>query len=101
MPDGSLVTDWYDVERAIEEMGGMEVIRKEFAEFEKVISRMHSDEDELTRKYPYKWVAVGKDGLLEVGDTLEAVVVAVKSRGLKNPDYVVRYLDPDPPDLIL
>jgi hypothetical protein len=98
--DPSLVGE-YDVGRVIERLGGWEAVLKRMAEFEKVTSRMFSEEDELTQKYPYKWVAVGKDGLLEVGDTMEEVFAAVEARGLKNPEFVVRFLDPDPLDLVL
>ena len=91
----------YTLEQIIEQMGGMEAINKRNELFSQVIQRMNEDEAALTEQYPYKWAAVGKDGLLEVGDSLEEVVAAVESRGMKNHEYQAMFLDPDPPILIL
>ena len=94
-----------DLEQEIKEMmeffGGEEGIAKMDEAFHQVVLRWHSEEVALTKQYPYKWVAVGKDGLLEVGDSMEEVSEAVRARGIRNPHCVLRYLNPNPPPLIL
>ena len=89
------------INRILEENGGVAGFLDRMERFRKVVDRFHKEEEALTRKYPFKWVAVGKDGLLEVGDSLEEVCSACEARGLKNPDYWARFLDPDPKVMVL
>lgn len=89
------------IEEMIEYFGGIEAFNKGNAEFHQVVQRMCNEEAALTEQYPCKWVAVGKDGLLEVGDSMEGVFVAVESRGLKSSEFLVIFLDPNPLLLIL
>ena len=83
------------VEEMIAFFGGEEEMRRGNELFHQVVLRLHSEEIALTKQYPHKWVAVGKDGLLEVGDSLEEVNEAVKARGMKNPEYLLHYLNPN------
>ena len=87
------------IKEMIEFFGGEEEMKRGNELFHQVVLRMDRDRAALTEQYPYKWVAVGKDGLLEVGDSLQEVNEAVKARGMKNSEYVLHYLDPDPPPI--
>ena len=84
------------VKEMIEFFGGEEEMKRGNELFHQVVLRLHSEEIALMEQYPYKWVAVGKDGLLEVGDSLQEVSAAVRDRGMKNPEYLLHYLDPGP-----
>ena len=63
--------------------------------------RMNEDAAALTEKYPDKWAAVGKDGLLAVGDSPEEVAQEVEDQGLRRWEYVIEHLETDPVPLIL
>jgi hypothetical protein len=62
---------------------------------------MEQENEALTAQYPNQWVAVGKDGVLAVRDSMEEVFAAVESADLRGSEFVVEFLDTDPPDLIL
>ena len=93
--------DQAEADKTIAILGGKEAILDSLARFDEVLDRFDQEEAALTEQYPHKWVAVSKNGIEEVGDSIEEVLDACRSRGLTNPDVVVRYLDPDPPVLIL
>ena len=47
------------------------------------------------------WAAMGKNEFFKVGDSLEAVCQAAKDQGMGASEYAIRFLDPEPPVLIL
>ena len=85
----------------IERLGGAEAVKKSFADFQEVTDRFRQDEKALIEQYPNKWAIVGKDGLIAVVDTLQEAGALARAKGLKNPHFVIEYLDPDPMPLIL
>ncbi len=85
----------------VESMGGAQKIVDEMREYEKIADRMLSEWDSLMEKYPDKWVAMGKEGLVSVGDSMEEVIEDVESQGVPEKDVVIEFLDTDPPILIL
>ena len=85
----------------IEQMGGREAVLKELDDFREVVRRMELERAALTGQYPDRWVAVSRDGLLAVGDTLEEICGFAKAKGLNSSDFLVAYLESDPPALIL
>ena len=88
-------------EELIERLGGAEAIRQSLADFREVKNRFLQDEKVLIEQYPNKWAIVGKDGLIADLDSLEEAAAFAKAKGLKNPHFVIEYLDPDPPLLVL
>ena len=99
--DSPTLPDQYDEEQIIERMGGQEAILKAMSDYQQVRERMDHEQDALVRKYPHKWVVMGREGCLVAVDTLIEAREFVEENGLKNPGFLFRYLDPDPPALIL
>ena len=89
------------VEEIVDNLGGVKALREGKDEFHQVVSRMDEERASLVKEHPDKWVAMGKDGVLAVGDSMEDVFGAVESAGLRGSEFEVEFLDSDPPDLIL
>ena len=85
----------------IEEMGGAQAIVDGIREFAKISSRLRSEWASLMEEYPDKWIAMGKEGVLAVGDSMNSVLEEVESQGVREADVIVEFLDTDPPILIL
>ena len=85
----------------IKELGGVKALRDYKAQFHQVVLRLDQERTNLLDKYPNKWVAVGRDGVLAVADSMEDVFAEVESMGLSGSEFEVEFLDSDPPDLIL
>jgi hypothetical protein len=89
------------VNEIILELGGVKALREGKDEFHQAVLHMDKEYTALMEKYPNQWVAVGKDGVLAVRDSMEEVFAAVESADLRGSEFVVEFLDTDPPDLIL
>ena len=85
----------------IEKLGGEESMVRELEEFRSLAMLVEQEEGTLVEQYPHRWVAIGKDGLVAVADTLEEVCDAARGKGFGNSEYLARYLDPHPPIYIL
>ena len=85
----------------VEEHGGVKALRERKDKFHEALLRIDRDYSALMEKYPNKWVAMGKDGVLAVADSMEEVFAEVESAGLSGSEFEVEFLDSDPPDLIL
>ena len=73
----------------------------EMNEFREIFVRMQSERASLTEKHPDRWVVMGKEGVVTVGDSMDEVLEKAETRGLKGSDMVVEFLDTSPPVLIL
>ena len=91
----------FDIAEIINQAGGFEKFKTTLREFEALNLRMDNDRAALAEKYPYKWVAMGKNEFFEVGDSLQSVCEAARNQGLGASEYSLRFLDPDPPVLII
>ena len=85
----------------IEEMGGYGALIDDLAEFRELRARLTKEYPNLVGKYPDKWIAMGKDGVVAAGDTKGEVLEAVDKNGIARSDTVVEFIDTDPPVLIL
>ena len=90
-----------EFEEMLAELGGVEALRDDPNDFRKAVNRLWIERDALIEKYPNRWVSMGKDGVVSIGDSIEEVVSATETRGISTADVVVEYLDPDPETLIL
>ena len=52
-------------------------------------------------QHPYKWVSMGKGGVVAIGDSIEEVVAATEAKAVSIADRIVEFLDPNPETLIL
>lgn len=89
------------VKRILQEVGGVKVLRERQDEFHQAVLRLEKERTALMEKYPDKWIAVGKAGVLAVADSMEEVFAEVESKGLNGSEFEVEFLDSTPPDLIL
>lgn len=85
----------------IERMGGAEALKKSFADFREVTNRFEQDRKVLIEQHPNKWAIVGKDGLIAALDTRSEAGEYARSKALETSHFIIQYLDPDPPALIL
>ncbi|MCY4652387.1 MAG: DUF5678 domain-containing protein [Dehalococcoidia bacterium] len=85
----------------IEETGGVGALIDGLAEFHELHARMNRQCPHLVEKYPGKWVAVGMNGVLAVEDSEEKALQAAVNRGVRSSDFLVEFMDTDPPTLIL
>ena len=44
----------------------------------------------LTEDYPNKWISMGKDGVVSIGDSIEEVVAATEAKGVSTADVSSR-----------
>ena len=85
----------------IEELGGVKSIREGFAEMDAAWRRMDREGDTLLKLHPDKWVAMSKDGVVAVGDSLEGVFSKVDTLGLRRNFINVKFIATHPRTLIL
>ena len=85
----------------LDQIGGVEALREGADEFHQAVTRMWTERDSLVERHPRKWVAMSKDGVVSVGDSIEEVLFVVEDRNIGSSEVVVEYLDPNPSTLIL
>ncbi len=93
--------DEHDVKQMISELGGAKALMHEMDEYHGIVLRMRKERPRLASSYPDKWVAMGREGLLAVGDSMDQVLAQVEARGARGGDVVIEFMDTDPPLLIL
>lgn len=98
-PDSLL--DEASVMRVVETMGGSGAILKDLGEFRRLVDRLWEERAELMERYPERWVAVGMEGVVAVGDSMGDVLDTVEAQGLREREVVVEHLQANPPVLIL
>ena len=89
------------VKGIIEGLGGAKALMDEMDEYHEIVARMSKERPSLVKRHPDKWVAMGKEGVIAVGDSMDEVLREVEGRGLHGADVVIEFLDTDPPLLIL
>ena len=85
----------------IEKSGMMRERQEQVRELGEIHDRLIRERPTLKEKYPRKWVAVGKAGVVTLGDSQEEVLVELKRLGLRSSDVMIDFLDPDPPIHVL
>ena len=93
--------DEHDVKQMISELGGAKGLMHKMDEYQGIVLRMRKERPRLASSYPDKWVAMGREGLLAVGDSMDQVLAQVEARGARGGDVVIEFMDTDPPLLIL
>ena len=85
----------------VEGMGGAGAIIASIREYHEIVVRMRNERAALMEAHPNRWVAMGKDGVVAIGDSIDAVIEDAEAQGLRGSDLVIEFLDTDPPILIL
>ncbi len=91
----------HELERTIAEMGGEEEMLERLAAFGEVVDHYEAHLPEILERHPGQWIAYTKDGVVVSGDDARKVVTEAVSKGLRNPYVIYRFVDPDPPVMIL
>ena len=90
-----------EFEEMLATLGGAEALRDDPNDFRKAVNRLWDERHWLIERHPNKWVSMGKDGVVSIGDSIEEVVSATEERNVSTSDVIVEYLNPDPETLIL
>ena len=90
-----------DFEEILAQLGGVQALRDDPNDFRKAVQRLWNERDLLIERYPNKWVSMGKDGVVSIGESIEEVVSATEAKGVSTADVIVELLDPEPEALIL
>ena len=85
----------------IEAEGGFDTLRDRMAEFRSAAARMRRERQSLMNDHPNKWVAMGQGGVLAIGHSFDSVLEELDSRGESESEFVIDFLNTDPPTLIL
>ena len=67
----------------IEDMGGAGALIDDLDEFHELRARMREEHCRLIEKYPDKWVAMGKGGVLAVGESKREVFDEIEVQGIR------------------
>ena len=89
------------VKGIINELGGVKALMEEMDEYQEVVLRMRKERPHLAADYPDKWVAMGREGLLAAGDSMDQVLGQLEAQGVDGSGVVIEFMDTDPPLLIL
>ena len=89
------------VKEVIEGLGGAKALMDEADEYREIVVRMKKERPNLLERHADKWVAIGQEGVLAVGESMDEVLSEVEGRGLHGTDVVIEFMDTDPPLLIL
>ena len=85
----------------IEKMGGVDALLDGLASRRKLSVRMNEVYTDLLDQYPDKWVALADSDVLAVGDSMDEALSAMENLGIDRSAAVVRFMDTNPPILIL
>ena len=88
-------------ESIIEALGGAKGIRTLLEDRQSMFVEFWAAYSSLLEQYPDKWVAWGKDGVIDIADSRDELLRGVRSRSLTANDVMVEYLDTDPKGYIL
>ena len=89
------------VKAVFEGLGGVKGLVEGMREYHMVVVRMRAERADLIEKYPDRWVAMGRGGVLAVGDSMNEVLEEVERLGIDSGEIAVEFLDTTPPLLIL
>ncbi len=81
--------------------GGTAGLKKRLDEFDRIYHRFDEERENLVEKHPRKWVAMSKDGVITLGNSMQEVADEARSRGYGGSDFILQFLDPDPPVLLI
>ena len=89
------------IRQIIEEAGGFQAFSKQMDDFRDCQIRLDKERAALTEKYPDKWVAMGKDGVVAVSDSHLGLLAEIDEQGLRRDAVAIRRLYTNPPLLML
>ena len=97
----NMLLDETAVRDFVDSQGGVGALAAKMDEFREVVDRMRKERARLMEEYPDHWVAMGKDGVVVVGNSLENVLEKADARDMDRGRLVVEFLETDPPLMLL
>ena len=88
-------------ESIIEAMGGAKGVRTLIEDRQSMFVEFWAAYPSLLERHPDKWIAWGKEGIVDVSDSRDELLRGMRSRNLTANDVMVEYLDTDPKGYIL
>jgi len=85
-----------DSEEMLAQLGSAQALRVDPNDFRKAAERLWAERYSLIKRYPNKWVSMGKDDVVSMGDSIEEVLSSTEAKGVSTADVVVELLDPEP-----
>ena len=89
------------VREIVNSQGGVDALVAKMNEFHEVVDLMRKERARLMDEYPDQWVAMGKGGVVVVGNSIDGVLKKADAQGMKRGEVVIEFLETDPPLLIL
>ena len=68
-------------------------LRDDSNDFREAAGRFIEIRAQLTEEHPNKWIAMGKDGVIAVSDSLDESITATSAKGISTADVTIEYLD--------
>ena len=90
-----------EIVQVIEEFGGVAALVERMDEHERLNALMQKEIESLPETTDDRWVAMGRDGVLETGNSLEEALSKVEAKGLADGTVIVEFLSAEPEVLIL
>ena len=86
---------------AFEEMGGGAALRAELEAFQNLRLLVYAKYPQLQQEYSNQWIAMNADGVVVFGESHDAVMTAVRERGIDMSDVALVYIDSEDSALVL
>ena len=90
-----------DFDEILAEFGGAKQLAAIMADCDRRSRLLNSMMDDLLKAHPHAWVAMPESGDLIFAPSNEALLDQVRAAGQPTNTAVVRFLDPNPPAMIL
>ena len=90
-----------DIAQIVEEFGGVAALVERMDEHERLAALMQEEIESLPEIADDRWVAMGRDGVLETGNSLEEALHKIEAKGLADGTVIVEFLSAEPEVLIL
>lgn len=86
---------------AFEESGGGAALRAELDTFHHLRLLVYAEYPQLQKEYSNQWIAMTAGGVIASGESHDAVMAAIRDRGLDISDVALEYIDAEGSALIL
>ena len=90
-----------DREELLALIGDPQKLDRDIVEFARSHDELSAKYDKLLKRYPNQWIAFYGGRVQARAESLEALLETMDAKGVKRNRAHIRYLDPDPPVVIL
>ena len=90
-----------DREELLTLIGDLRKLDRDMAEFARSHDELSAKYSKLLKRFPNQWIAFYSGRVQARAESLEALLETMDAKGVKRNRAHIRYLDPDPPVVIL